>query len=268
MPTERIPNLLHFLLFLALTFFAFLACEGLALAIAHPHPLLQGLLDQRLQLLASAGAYLVALAVAWFTFPAIWQRSFLAGLHWNAARLRPLLALVGIMLGFAAQGVETLLPIPKNLPIEVAFRDAGSIWFLAFFGTLVAPLFEEIVFRGFLLPAVAIAVDWVRIPRSADPLASLEHLEAWRVSQAFSPLALTVASLVTSLAFALIHAPQLGYTWSAVGLLAAVSLVLCFIRIRTNSVAASTVVHASYNLSVFLSLFAATSGFRHLERMR
>jgi len=38
---------------------------------------------------------------------------------------------------------------------------------ITLFGTLVAPMFEEIAFRGFLLPAFAIAYDWLslRAPR-------------------------------------------------------------------------------------------------------
>jgi membrane protease YdiL (CAAX protease family) len=46
-----------------------------------------------------------------------------------------------------------------------------------------------------------------------------------------------------------------------------VSLVLTTIRVRSKSVACSTVVHASYNLSVFITIFIATGGFRHLDRM-
>jgi membrane protease YdiL (CAAX protease family) len=46
-----------------------------------------------------------------------------------------------------------------------------------------------------------------------------------------------------------------------------VSLVLCAVRIRTGSVAASAFVHSCYNLSVFVSLFVATGGFRHLDKM-
>ncbi len=46
-----------------------------------------------------------------------------------------------------------------------------------------------------------------------------------------------------------------------------VSLALTAVRIRTRSVACSTLVHASYNLSVFITLFIATGGYRHLEKM-
>jgi len=39
------------------------------------------------------------------------------------------------------------------------------------------------------------------------------------------------------------------------------------VRVRTRSVACSTIVHASYNLSVFLTLMVATGGYRHLEKI-
>ena len=151
--------------------------------------------------------------------------------------------------------------------MEQFFHNPATIWLLVAFGTLLAPLFEEILFRGFLLPAIAIAVDWLRLPRhpALDPSEALSHLDTWRASESFSVPALLVASILTSLFFALIHAPQLGYTWPAIALLAAVSLVLCYVRLRTRSVAASTFIHASYNFSVFITLFITTGGFRHLE---
>jgi membrane protease YdiL (CAAX protease family) len=174
------------------------------------------------------------------------------------------MGLFGLGVGVVSQAVESLLPVPKHAPIEELFRSPGMIWFLAGFGTLVAPIFEEILFRGFLLPGLAHAVDWMRVPRDA------EAMEIWRAGgsgiRGYSMGALVGASVGTSLLFALIHAPQIGYTWSAVGLLAGVSLVLCWVRVRYDSVAASTVCHACYNLSVFLTIFVGTGGFRHLDR--
>ncbi len=268
-PSLRVPNLLHLLLFLALTVFALLLSESLLVALFHSRPLLQTLTDQRLQLIANILAYLIAITAAWFTFPLLWNRSFLVGISWNPANASPWLLLAGLLLGFLSQAVTALLPTPKKLPMEQFFHNPATIWLLAGFGTLLAPLFEEILFRGFLLPAVAIAIDWLRLPRhpNVSPDETLAPLEAWRASDSFSFLALLVASILTSLMFALIHAPQLGYTWPAVSLLAAVSLVLCYIRLRTRSVAASTLIHASYNLSVFITLFVATGGFRHLDRV-
>ena len=262
MPSQRIPNLLHLLLLLALTLLSFLFSEALILALHHHQPMLDTLADARLQIFASVLTYLLTLCACFAAFPPLWHRSFLEGVHWNATAVKPLFALAGLVLGFLTQGASTLLPTPKNdLPVEVLFHNPALIWLLAAFGTLLAPLFEEIVFRGFLLPGVAILVDYMALPRDHDAHA------AWRNSDAFSTRAWTISALITSVLFALIHAPQLGYTWPAVALLVGVSLILCLVRIRARSVAASTLVHAFYNLSVFVTLFVSTGGFRHLDRM-
>lgn len=263
---RRLPNLFHFFLLLVFTLAALIPAEALVLAIARPHPLVAGFLDQKLQLFANALTYLIALASAYFLLPFLWHRRPLAAIEWNARNATPLLALLGLVLGWIFQFITRFLPTPKKMPIEEIFHNPHAIWLLVAFGTLLAPLFEEVLFRGFLLPALAIAVDWARLPRPTDPLEALTHLDAWRASDAYSPLALTASSVITSILFALIHAPQLGYTWSAITLLLIVSLILCYIRIRTRSVAASTLVHACYNFSVFVTIFIATSGFRHLDK--
>jgi membrane protease YdiL (CAAX protease family) len=255
MPSNRIPNLLHFVILLGMGFFALVACQAIALALPHSAP----------SVLPLVFAEVLTLNAAWFFFPPLWQRPFLEGLRWNAAKARPRLALLGLAMGFAAQGISLLIPHPKELPIEEAFHNPGTVWVLALFGVVIGPLFEEVVFRGFLLPGIANAFDYVRIPPDPDPQIALERLVAWRASSGFSRPALVVASLITSLLFASIHAPQLGYTWAAVALLSGVSLVLCWVRIRTGSVAASTAVHACYNLSIFVTLFVSTGGFRHLD---
>ena len=264
-PKTRVPNLIHALLFLAITFLSLLVAEAFILAAAHG-PYLEVMQNPRLQLIAEAFSYLIALIAAWYAFPYLWHRTFLEGIAWNRPAARPRLILYGLALGFATQAAESLLPIPKHLPMDDFFKSASLIWFLVILGTLVAPLFEEIFFRGFLLPAIAILIDWIRIPRKGTTLEALGALETWRRGDDYSRPALIASSLITSVLFALLHAPQLGYTWAAVALLACISLVLCYVRIRFQSVAASTLVHAFYNLSVFLTLFIATGGFRHLDR--
>jgi membrane protease YdiL (CAAX protease family) len=260
---SRIPNLLHALVFLALTFFAFLFSAFTLLALARLFPSFAA----RSTTLEQPMAYLIALILASLTFPLLWQVDFLTGIHWNRSKATLRMAGLGLAIGLAGQAVTVFLPHPKDLPIEEVFRNPATIWFLAFFGVVVGPLFEEIVFRGFLLPAIALAIDYGRVPTDPDPLIALDHLEVWRASSTFSTLALVASSILTSLLFALLHAPQLGWTLPAVLLLASVSIILCIVRIRTGSVAASTLVHNCYNLSVFLTLFAGTGGFRHLDRV-
>ena len=266
-PTSRIPNFGHFLFFLFLSIFSLGLSEVLILGLAHGIPVEAVLKDQRLQLFANVLTYLIAVGIAFFAMPVFWHRPFVVGLQWNVGKVRWWFGLAGLVVGFAAQSVTVFIPHPKELPIEEIFHNPALIWFMVLFGVVIGPLFEEIMFRGFLLPAIAIAVDWVRIPRGGDELVSLENLIAWRSSTEYSNVALIVSSILTSALFALIHAPQLGYTMPALALLMCVSIGLCFVRIRTGSVASSAFVHGCYNLSIFLTLFVSTSGFRHLEKM-
>jgi membrane protease YdiL (CAAX protease family) len=259
-PPRRIPNLLHLLLLLAITFAALLLCEGVLIAF-HPHAVLKTMQDQRLQVIVNGVMYVIALAVAIPLFPKVWHRSFAEGIRWNVSGANPLLILLGVLLSLIVQGSSNFIPEPKSSPIEQVFTTPGIIWILALFGTFAAPLFEEIVFRGFMLPALALNYDYLSLPKS------LEALDAWRASDKMSTAGLLFASIITSLCFAGIHAPQLGGAWAAVALLFGVSLVLCYVRLRFKSVAASTLVHVSYNASIFVVLFVQTGGFRHMEKL-
>ena len=67
-----------------------------------------------------------------------------------------------MLLSLAVQLLSNFLPIPKTLPIDDFFRTSADVWMVALFGTFMAPVFEELAFRGFLLPSMASAWDWLR----------------------------------------------------------------------------------------------------------
>jgi membrane protease YdiL (CAAX protease family) len=46
-----------------------------------------------------------------------------------------------------------------------------------------------------------------------------------------------------------------------------VGVVLTIVRAKTNSVAASVIIHMAYNATITIAMFAATNGFRHLEKL-
>ena len=73
--------------------------------------------------------------------------------------------------------------------------------------------------------------------------------------------------MLTSVPFALLHAQQVAHAWTPLAMVFLVSLVLVAVRDRTGSVAASAIVHACYNFSIFAALFAASDGFRHLQHL-
>ncbi len=263
-PATRIPHLGHALLFLAITGITLLLAQATLLGVVHPIHLANATVPPKLLLAAEAFTYIASLAVSWFIFPLLWQRSFSMGIQWNLpAATRNVFKLVplGIALSFTVQAASSLLPTPKTMPMDDFFRTPSDVWIITAFGVLLAPLFEEILFRGFLLPAIAIAYDWLCLPRTEAARST------WQSSNALTLPGLVFSAVFSSILFALLHGEQTAFTWPVLALLFGVSLILTTVRLRLRSVAASTLVHASYNLTVFFAAFVATGGYRHLDRL-
>jgi len=265
-PPHRIPHLGHALLFLAIAGVLLLLTQLILLGATHTTTpsAAQANVSPKLLVASEAFTYLVTLTVSWFLFPILWKRTFGDGIEANlAAARRNLFKLIpiGFALSFTVQAASSLAPIPKTIPMDDFFRTPSDVWLITVFGTLVAPLFEEILFRGFLLPAVAIAYDWLSLPRT--PAAR----DLWNSTNKITLPALIFSAVFTSLLFTGLHGQQVGYAWPVLILLFSVSLVLTIIRLRLRSVLASTLVHASYNFTIFLTAFIATGGYRHLDKM-
>lgn len=337
-PQPRIPHLGHLALL-----FLFLLC-GWVVAVLFSgaamyfhffglHSLEQAKTNAPFLMSSEAIIYLVTLILCLVGFPPMWRRGFFSGLQWNgAAAIRRISLLLGAAVVCFALALlsEYVAPGPKNAPIEKLFQRPGAAWVLFAFGVTFAPFFEEMIFRGFLLPAFCTCFDWVAEESSATPaspdgstrwapltlvtafvvtsipfiaicadpfhhfllrgmvvlLWCLGMLLAWAYVSARSTLprgrsapvdaaghpvwsfpAMVFASLYVSLCFALLHAAQQGYSLGPFVLLIVVSLVLCWARLSTRSVASSVLVHASYNFMIFMLTMASTEGFRHMQRM-
>jgi membrane protease YdiL (CAAX protease family) len=270
-PPARIPHLGHLALLSAFLLFG-LVCM-MALMFTAMHFLLEGVSTQEqiktnvhYLLGSTAVLYLVALALSIPIFPRLWNNSFFSGIHWRGAtafqlgwRL-PAIALGCFMLAMLDQ---VLLPGPDHAPIIEFFRSPGAAWLMFAFGVTFAPFFEEMFFRGFLLPALATAWDWA-IEKStgmpARPLDANGHPQ-WSI------FAMVIASVLTTIPFALMHADQQGYSLGPFLLLIVVSLILCAVRLVTRSLAACTLVHACYNFLIFFTMMVATGGFKHFDKM-
>jgi membrane protease YdiL (CAAX protease family) len=262
----RIPHLGHALLFLAIAAVILLLIQLLGLGLTHPIAAISGKnsFDTKFLVGSEALSYLATLALSWLIFPLLWKRPFAEGIHANldAARRNALrLVPMGVVLSFAIQAISSLTTLPKDIPIDKFFRTPSDIWLVTAFGILLAPLFEEVCFRGFLLPAFAIAYDWLSLPRT--PAAR----EAWHSSNKLTTPALVFSAVLTSILFAALHGQQTGYAWPVLALLFCVSLILCYVRLRLRSVMASTFIHMSYNATIFLTAFIATGGYRHLDKI-
>lgn len=262
-PARHIPHLGHALLFFSMAWMVLTVCVVVLLAVTHVHTE-EGLKARPgLGLAGQALSYVVTLAIAWVIFPRMWERSFSQGIQWNALAVRRWWYWVvggGIVMSGAAQYALHFVATPKHSPLDQILRTPHGAWLMTAFGVLLAPMAEEIAFRGFLLPGIAIAYDWLALERTPAGLAR------WQSTTLHTGPALIFATIFSSVPFALLHAGQLEHAWGALGILYGVSLLLSVVRIRTHSVAASTLMHATYNLTVFVVLFISTGGYRHLEK--
>ncbi len=173
----RIPHLGHLVfLLLALAPIAFLAM-GLLVGLAMHYYLFgvysaQQAVGNIHYILGSEGLlYLFTFALALLIFPAFWHESLLAGLQWNGAtalRLRKWLFSAAVICFLLALVSGEFFHGPTDTPIEKIFRTPGAAWLLFAFGITFAPFFEEMFFRGFLLPALCTASDWIAEKICAD----------------------------------------------------------------------------------------------------
>ena len=195
----------------------------------------------RVPLVVVAGqsvAYLLILAYMYVLVTRERRRpDFLAAIHWNWPSNIAVYVLAGFALSLALQAVAHFLPIPKELPIDSFFRTPAEAWALSILSVTLAPLMEELFFRGFLYPVLA------------------------------RRLGLPIAVFVTALGFALLHGAQLMFSWGPVLVIFLVGIVLTTVRAKTNSVAAGVLIHMAYNGTITVAMFAATDGFRHLEKL-
>jgi uncharacterized protein len=195
----------------------------------------------RIPLVAVSGQALAYLLILAYMYVLVTRErgrpDFLAAIHWNFPSNIAMYVFAGFVLSLGLQGLAHLLPIPKELPIDSFFRTPAEAWALGILSITLAPLMEELFFRGFLYPVLARGIG---VP---------------------------FAVFLTAVAFALLHGAQLGFSWGPVLVIFLVGLVLTIVRARKNSVAAGVILHMAYNGTITVAMFAATDGFRHLEKL-
>lgn len=216
-------------------FFALLIARG----VLYPHRSLGEI--ARNPLVVVGGQCLAYLLVLGYMYVLVTRErrrpDFLTAIHWNWPRKFAIYVGTGFVLSLALQGLAHFLPIPKELPIDSFFQTPTEAWCLGIMSITLAPLMEELFFRGFLYPVLA------------------------------RRMGVAVSVIITALSFALLHGAQLMFSWGAVLVIFIVGLVLTIVRARTNSVAAGIIIHMAYNATITIAMFAATDGFRNLEKL-
>jgi hypothetical protein len=186
--------------------------------------------------------FVTYIAIVAFMVSLVWTRhrmSLSRAIQWNLPGRRR--AINALMIGAALAVVSDIGEIvfhrwiPDSLPVTEYFKDRPSALLLAAFGILVAPLMEELLFRGFLYPALA------------------------RWTGTF------VSVVVTASAFTLLHGAQLGYSWAPLLLIFIVGVALTVTRVVTRSVATGVIVHMTYNFVLLLQTYIVTHGFRQMQ---
>jgi CAAX protease family protein len=267
----RIPNFGHLCLLFLLGLIGLAAAIAVLFVLSQLHVPGFNLLSKaepnaQLILVSEGVLYLVTFGVSLIVFPLLWNENFFTGIQWRgSAALRKLWPLVGTAVGcFVLAMLDgVLMPGPSNAPIEKVFKTAGSAWMMLGFGITMAPFFEEMLFRGFILPSLCTAWDWTGeklTHKARAPLDANGHPQ-------WSMPAMIFGAILTSLPFAGLHVAQQGHSLGPFLLLIVISLILCTVRLKTRSLAASTMVHACYNFCIFAVTFVQTSGFKHLDKM-
>ena len=159
-----------------------------------------------------------------------YNRPFWRSLGWVPFRRPLLLAAVGPALALASSAFGVLLkapPLPS--PIEDLISDRRSLLIMAVFLALIGPVFEELIFRGFLFPLLARSVGpWLGIFLTATP-------------------------------FALVHGAQYHWSWQHLTVVGLAGAIFGLVRYKSGSTAAATLVHTGYNATLFVAFVVQKS---------
>lgn len=238
-------NVFDVLLILIFAFFSLLIVLGLTLGVVGSLPRFHGL--KRVDLAENTMVLVTAQTVAYLLVVAFMVQivrlkgrdNFLTEVSWNWPTSQRAFRALASGAGLAVlSSIFTLVLsrwIPKSLPIDKFFHDTSSAYVLALFGVLVAPLVEELFFRGFLYPALA------------------------------RPIGVGTSVVLTAAAFAVVHQGQLAHAWVPLAWLFIVGVVLTLVRARTKSVATCVLIHLAYNATLFSFFFVASHGFHQLD---
>ena len=138
------------------------------------------------------------------------------------------LRMAGLLLVFmiASQALTYFLDETPLVFVDPLYQSVSSVWLLVFAMVIVAPLYEELVFRGILWTAIA------------------EQFAGSSYSPYSEYRGAIVASIVTSLIFAVIHVQYGVYEISTIVVLA---LVFCYARVKSGSLLLPILLHIANN---------------------
>ena len=175
------------------------------------------------QLTFQSFVYLLLMGVLYFIVAGRYGEPFWAGLGWSFPLERPWLCLfAGPVLAVTVSVLSVILKAPtESSAIEDMITSRASLGWFILFGVVFAPVFEELLFRGFLFPLLARSMgSWLGI-------------------------------LFTAIPFGLLHGAQNHWAWQPIVLIAMAGGAFGYARYRTGSTTAGFLMHAAYNATAF-----------------
>ena len=135
------------------------------------------------------------------------------------------MGMIGLLLIFmiGSQALTYVLDKSPLVFVDPLYQSVSSVWLLIFAMVIVAPIYEELIFRGILWSAIA---EQFTSPPDTEYRGAI------------------VASLVTSLIFAIIHLQYGIYEISTIVVLA---LLFCYARIKSGSLILPILLHIINN---------------------
>jgi membrane protease YdiL (CAAX protease family) len=139
----------------------------------------------------------------------------------------------GCALAIAASMGLWLLPDTQGFPLEKLFNSRTASIAVGAFAVFVAPVVEEVVFRGLLF-------------------AILERAAGVRI-----------AVVATAVLFAGLHVPEYWHAWNHLIMILLVGLVFSLARGGSGSLTPSIFLHIGYNSLIIASVFVSTQHFHN-----
>jgi uncharacterized protein len=189
--------------------------------------------SEAVRALVFQGAIYAVLALALYLLLAVGHgRPMWRSLGWTLEFRGAWMCLGGApLLALAVSALAAMLRAPDvPTPVESLITSRASLVAVLLFAALAGPVFEELVFRGFLYPLLAGALGvWPGIG-------------------------------VTSLAFALLHGPEYQWSWQHVLAVGLAGVAFGGVRYRTRSTAAAALMHIGYNATYVVVYLVAGRG--------
>jgi len=171
-----------------------------------------------LQIVAIIPAHVLTLLLAWAIVTKLNRFSFKETLGWQSGGMTwRHYALILVFFFAVAAVVGYYVPEQENELTRMLKSSRVVVFLVAFMATFTAPIVEEVIYRGILYSAFQRAVG--------------------------SGIAIAAVTLL----FALVHVPQYYPSYSTIGLLVLLSLILTLIRARTNNLWPCIVLHTIFN---------------------